>query len=442
MKQRADTKGPSAGRPDASGFAFPHPGPALAALTTSALALPGIAGSAKADAPIERATATSSFSYYFEDNLSPSRFATGQGSRERYEVYTGQFRFDVPVAERIDVGLDVLYEEMSGASPWYVIADTNGDSVQVMSGATIEDERVEVTADVDFYLDTGKDTASFGFSKEKDYLSLYGGIGAERNFNDRNTTLSVSGALSYDWIEPTDANSNPTRPESKEKWSVDLFAGLSQILTRASALQATINYKHSDGYLSDPYKLVATLGGGTGNVGDSRPDSKDQVSLLLRYRHHIEPITASIHADYRLYADDFGVTSHTIELAWYQNLFEWLTLTPSARWYSQSKADFYEAILAPGSTPNHRSSDYRLSPYGAFAWKIAAEVELEDLWDYDAPRWLQAVGVANGLDLIAGLSYERYYSDGDFAIQSVSEKDEAPSLVRFRVVAFTLSGRF
>jgi hypothetical protein len=41
-------------------FALPRPSRALTALTTSALALPGIAGSARADAPIEEATAAGS----------------------------------------------------------------------------------------------------------------------------------------------------------------------------------------------------------------------------------------------------------------------------------------------------------------------------------------------------------------------------------------------
>ena len=423
------------------GLSLPRPGATLCALTTGALALPGIAGSARADAPIERATATSAFSYYFEDNLSPGKFDPAQGSRERYEVYTGQFRFDVPVAERFDIGLDFLYEEMSGASPWFVNANANGELVQVMSGATIEDQRVDATIDVDYFVDNGKDSATFGFSNEKDYLSLHGGIGAERNFNDKNTTLSTSIAFSYDWIEPTDADLFQERPEEEEKWSLDLFLGLSQILTRTTTIQGTVNFKHSDGYLSDPYKLVATLGGGS-NLSDSRPDTKNQVSLLFRTRHHIEEITASIHADYRFYYDDFGITSHTFEVAWYQNLFEWLTITPSVRWYSQSKADFYEALLAPGTMPSLRTSDYRLSPYGAIAYKLSADVELLQLGDYDAPAWLEAIGISEGFDLIASLSYERYLSAGEFAIQSVSEEDEAPGLVDFRVVAFTLSGRF
>ncbi|MBY0399485.1 DUF3570 domain-containing protein, partial [Myxococcota bacterium] len=219
-----------------------------------------------------------------------------------------------------------------------------------------------------------------------------------------------------------------------------LFGGLTQLLSRASAIQATVNYKHSDGYLSDPYKAITTTDPGLGLLSDSRPGTKDQGSLMLRYRHHVEPIAASVHFDYRFYADTWQVTSHTFEVAWHQNLFGWLTIAPGARYYSQSKAEFYDTILP--QVVNHRSSDYRLSPYGAISWKVKTEVSLEDLFDYQPGSRAEALGFSGGLDLFLAFSYERYISDGAFAIKSVATRDEAPALVSFQVFAFTLSGRF
>jgi hypothetical protein len=311
-----------------------------------------------------------------------------------------------------------------------------------MCGATIDVERFDLLVDVDFYLERGKDTLAVGFSKEEDYLSINTAIGTERNYNDKNTTLSAAGGFSYDWIDPTDPNFSLARPSSEEKWSIDLSAGISQILSRASTASFTVDYKHSDGYLSDPYKAIVELGSSGTLLSDERPDQKDQVSLLARYRHHFEMVSGSLHADYRFYADDWSITSHTVDLAWYQNFFEWLTITPSVRWYSQGKADFYETVLPAGGVTNHRSSDYRLSPYGAVSYRIKAEVEFKDLWGFNAPDWLQAIGVSDGLDLIASVSYERYFSDGNLSLGSVSESDEAPGLVRFRVFAVSVTGRF
>lgn len=427
-----------------AGFALPRPSKTLTALTTSALALPGIAGTARADAPIERATGSGSFSYYKEDNLSPSRFFDdGNGSRDRYEVFQSQLRFDLPVTDRTDLGVDLLIEEMSGASPWYVQAETGtGKPLQVMSGATIEDTRFDILADVDFYMDNGKDTISAGYSVEKDYESFNVGIGAERNLNDKNTTVSGSMAFSFDWLEPTDADIFSTRPDEEEKWSVDLFFGLSQLLSRASTVQVTFNYKFSDGYLSDPYKAIKGIGPSDPLLSDQRPGNKDQLSILLRYRHHFESVSGSLHADGRFYTDDYGINSLTAELAWYQNFLDWLTITPSVRWYSQSKAKFYEPVLTAGTTPRHRSSDFRLSPYGAVSAKIKADFEFLEAFNYDAPAWLQRIGVSEGVDLIATVSYERYFSDGDLSMIDVKESDEAPGLVRFHVFSVSVNGRF
>lgn len=418
------------------------PSRTLTALTTSALALPGLATSARADTPIEQASAAYAFSYYLEDDLSPGKFADGNGSRQRYEVETHQFEFALPVSKRMDLGVDFLYEEMSGASPWFVIADPDDPekTVQAMSGATIEDTRYDLTADLGYYMEESRDDFSLGFSKENDYLSVHGGIGTERSFADKNTTLSFSGSASYDWIEPN-REGFPTRPKAGEKWSVDLFAGLSQVVSRSAAVQATVNYKHSDGYLSDPYKLIAVIDGA--NLSDQRPDAKDQVSLLARYRQHIEPLAASLHLDYRFYVDTWQVTSHTFDFAWHQNIFDWVTITPGVRYYSQSKAEFYETLLPIGSSDTiDRSSDFRLSPYGAISWKVKAEVGLEDLLDYGPGSSAEALGFTGVLDLILALSYERYLSDGAFAIKSVNETDEAPGLVNFQIFAVTLTGRF
>jgi hypothetical protein len=422
-------------------FALPRPSRRLAALTSSALALPGVAGNASADAPIERAEMSYAYSFYDEDKIAGHKIDSGDPNR--YQIDTHQLRFDVPVAERVDVGVDFLYEKMAGSSPWFVTANgPGGKPLQALSGATIEDERFDIGGDVDFYLENGKDNFSAGYSTERDYKSVHVGLGVERNFNDKNTSVSASGAFSYDWIDPTDPGFSLARPNTGERWSLDLFGGFSQILTRSTTAQITVNYKHSEGYLSDPYKAIQNVDGGFGLLADIRPDMKDQVSILGRLRQHIEPLAASIHLDYRFYADTFKITSHTFELAWYQSIMDVVTITPSVRYYSQSKAEFYDPVLPVGIIPRYRSNDFRLSPYGAISTKLKVELQLVDLIRTASPQSLKPVGVTGDIDLFFTLSYERYLSDGAYAITPVSDFDEAPGLVGFQVFAGTFSGRF
>ncbi|MEM9175852.1 MAG: DUF3570 domain-containing protein [Myxococcota bacterium] len=425
-------------------FPLPRPNKTLTALATSALALPGIAGSARADAPIERSSASFASSYYREDDVEGKRLSTTSSTDERYEVFAQQLRFDIPTSERTDIGIDILYEEMSGASPWFV-RNEGGRRVVFMSGATIEDQRTDVKLDLDYYMETGKDTLSIGYSTERDYESVSFGLATERNFNDKNTTVNVALGANFDEIEPTGGGTN-LRVVSDHKWAVTAFAGFSQVLSRAAIAQVTLNYKHSDGFLDDPYKQVAFSDTSRGNVSDARPHDKEQVSVLARYRHHFEDIEGSLHLDYQFYADSWSVVSHTAEVGWYQTLWDMFTIAPSFRYYSQSQADFYEpvlnATLLAGRTPTLRTSDYRLSPYGAFSGRIKFELDLEDVLEYEATGWRERVGFSDGVDLLLSVAYERYFSDGHLGLTSVGEFDQNPGLVSFQVVSITLNGRF
>ena len=135
-------------------------------------------------------------------------------------------------------------------------------------------------------------------------------------------------------------------------------------------------------------------------------------------------MNASLHADYRFFIDDWEITSHTVELAWYQNLFRFLRVIPGIRYYTQSQADFYAPWFDVAPADGFASSDYRLSPYGALSYRIRAET-LFTTWR---------------LDWRAALSYERYMSSGDLAVSEVAV--ENPGLVSFNVLSLNFTTRF
>ena len=376
---------------------------------------------ALADTPQERIQGDYSFSFYAEDDLDAGKAVAGATTR-RYEIQTHQMRLAAPVADRIDLSLDVMHETMSGASPWYVVPDTDGVTpLQVMTGATIEERRTDALLGGSFYFDQGKATLTGGISNERDYFAWNGGVSGERHFNEKNTTVSAGGGFSIDTIEPTDAFSDPFRPAKEDKQSYSAFAGVSQVLGRGATVQSTVSYQHSTGFLSDPYKRVLVEGN---PIGDSRPDARNQFAWLTRYRQHVELLNGSFHADYRFFIDDWNITSHTVDVAWYQNLFGFLRVVPGFRYYTQSAAGFYAPwfVTAPGD--GFASSDYRLSPYGAISYRIRAEAFFT--------TWR--------LDWRAAIDYERYDSSGDFAIGKVAI--ENPGLVQFNVISINFTTRF
>ncbi len=394
---------------------------ALRALTSSALALGGIAGNATADTPIDRYYADYNYSTYSEDDL-PKSNGLPLGETGRYEIEMQQFTLGGPLTERMDFGLEMTFETMTGASPFYVLPDAAGAPIQVMSGASISEDRRDISLTTNRYYDNARLGFSTGISTENDYDSMSFGFDGETHFNEKNTTLSAGLGVSLDSIEPTGGGTG-TIPVSEDKKSYTFYTGLSQILDRRSTIQTSMTLKHNTGYLSDPYKQAFVFGGTF--LGDTRPDTRNQFTWLTRYRRHIEEIDATIHADYAFYLDDWDVSSHTVELAWIQKLRESLTVTPSMRYYSQNEAEFFKLFYAvnPGVGAD-ASSDYRLSSYGAFSFGLKGEYVFQTRFTGD-------------LDMRAVLSWDRYTSSG--ALAHVNVDEEHPGLVSYSVVTFGFS---
>ncbi len=398
---------------------------ALRALQASALALSGMARVAAADSPLDQVYTSYSFSHYDEDELEDSK-GLPNADRERYSVSTHQALLAAPLTEHIDFSLEVTHETMSGASPWYTAPDAAGSPIQILSGATIEDQRNDVLLTTNYYLDNARLGVTTGYSTENDYSAINLAFDGETHFNEKNTTLSGGVGMSYDEINPTDPQLDPTRPEHEKKQTYSLNVGLAQILNRRSVVQSSLSYAFGTGYLSDPYKKVFAVGGTF--YPDERPGARHAIAWLTRYRRHIEEFEATMHLSYQYYVDTWEVSSHTIEFSWYQSYGDNLQITPTVRYYTQNEADMYVSYLPITSNGSGEfSSDYRLSTYGALGLGLKGEYTFRTGWLAE-------------IEWKAKLSYERYLSSGDLAFSTPSV--EAPGHVSFDVFSIGLSAAF
>lgn len=366
----------------------------LLALSTTALALPGIAA---ADAPPPVSTLSYKFTNYQEDDVSRREILFGE--RGRYDIDVHQLRLITPAGRKTSLQIDANQESMSGASPWFTIADGAGNPRVNLSGASgIRDNRRELAVSGSYYLDTGVLSANAGYSIEDDYRSRYFGLSGQRSFNQALTTLAAGISYAADEIFPTDAEKF-NRVTRESRFSTSAFVSLSQTIDQFSSFQVAFSLTEQSGFLSDPYKLR-----------DVRPDHRTQLAVSGAYRRFVVAADAAWHLDYRHYHDDFGVSSHTIESAWYQNLGRRIQIIPHLRYYSQSAADFYRNLdnfLLPASSP--QSSDYRLSAYGAFSGGVNFAIS--------AGEWLIL------------LNTERYIADEKYSAYQVSSP--GVGLVRF-----------
>ncbi len=365
--------------------------PTLLALTSSALLLPAYQH-AQADAPPTEGVVGINYSGYEEDDLLESK--SFNGPSERYDIDIAQFHLLAPVGDDWSLALDIQYEDMSGASPWFVGMDADGSAKVVMSGASIEDTRTDVSVTTRYFYDRGNLGFNYARSDENDYESDAIALDAAFNSEDKLTTYSVAISGSKDEIEPTQGNV-PTNTLKDEKDIRSAWMGVSRIVSKRAIVRFGLSYTFRDGFLTDPYKL-----------NDKRPDERKEWAASAGYRHFFVGANAALHADYRFFDDDWGVRSHTIDIAWHQNINQHLRLVPFMRYYSQTEADFFGNFV--DFSNDYYADDYRLSSFGAFSGGLRGVLNLDD-WQFN-------------------LSGERYVSKADWGL---SNGDEAPGLVKF-----------
>jgi hypothetical protein len=374
---------------------------AILALTTSALALPGIKPVTAETAPTE-SVISYNYTNYDEDPMHESDVIGG--SLDRYKIKIHQLSVSHSFNEKYNVTFANSYESMSGASPWYGLV-SNDKQYMAMSGATIYEKRNESQFGIRKYTDNGSLGLSYRHSTENDYESDSFSINSERNFNEDQFTFSTGFSYSSDDIFPSDSESY-NRIKSASKTTKSFSASLTAIIDRLSLVQTGLTYTSNKGFLSDPYKLA-----------DRRPSTRNQLSWNTTYKKYFISSATTIEAGYRFYKDTFGIESQTLNFNWYIPVGSYLQLVPGVRYYSQSEADFYQ-LSANFIDTNYASTDFRLSSYGSLSYKLKINILLDDITikllyeDYSSDN---SVGVYDGPSSAALLDFDRISVGFDYS---------------------------
>ena len=397
----------------------------LLALSSAAMALPGIATQVHAVQPTE-SVLSYRYTKYQEPSLSADDVAneeegsSPQGSLSRYDIEVHQFGISGPLGKSWSYSLNVQDEVLSGASPWSTELAENGTVDVIMSGASIDEHRTDGVANIGYYYNGGSVSLTTAVSTEDDYDSFSYGLSTEREFDNKQTVVGAGFSISNDTINPEDDavlynRKNPILPgEEAKRDSFSVYTSVAQIVSPSTQVLVGVSYTKKDGYLHDSYKQL-----------DQRPDERHQYTFNASVRQYVKDIDAALHLDYRYYQDDWGVKSNTAHAAVFKN-WERLQVIPYARYYVQTQALFYRPYLPrydDGSPVeyNYFSNDARLSDYGAIS------VGLKLVLRYKPIDWI--------------LGYEHYTADQEFAPRN-SDNLENPGLVEFSRFTFGLDYKF
>lgn len=233
-------------------------------------------------------------------------------------------------------------------------------------------------------------------SAEHDYFStgLSGSI--SRYLNDKNTELTFGLSAASDTIKPVggapkglvrvtnpgDANFWPRfdatrQADDDSKTLTDVLLGVTQVINKRTIMQFNYSLSTSSGYLTDPYKLLSVIDKTSGEIAEDgtgapiyiyeqRPDSRTKHAFFWQTKYMLEGGDV-IDGSYRFMTDDWGITSHTLDLKYHWQ-FDHAYLEPHLRYYMQSEADFYRRYIFQNeydavtgkSTLENASADYRL----------------------------------------------------------------------------------
>jgi len=349
-------------------------------LSLAAIALPGLMQTAQAGRAEEDYKLDYQYAHYEES-----------GNRMKADVF--DLSASAPIGKAMTVSLGLIRDVLSGASPMFNRRDSQGKVQQVLSGASITEQRDVINAGLSYAFDDVTVGVSGGVSGEHDYLSRYINTSVSWDLNKKLTTLNFSVSTAFDDVFPTGKSYRRSRNNQQ------VLLGVTQIIDKNSLLQANMTFTTSHGFLSDPYKSIYIAPQAAGAffgslLSDSRPTQKFQWAGLLRYVRSFKKLNkAALHADYRLYVDNWGINAHTFALSWNQPLGDDWQLIPRFRYYTQGQADFYQATFASNYTGAIHSSDYRLAGFGTLGGglKISKafqqvgninEVKLQAAFDY------------------------------------------------------------
>ncbi len=249
-----------------------------------------------------------------------------------------------------------------------IVSSASVDIVTQASPTRIHDTRQQASGGFSHSFGSLSWHASYLYSHENDYLSNNIATGIDKELFDKNTTLSLGYALSLD-----DVGRAHDDNFSKSLTTQSASASWTQIISPRLITQLTYELGNASGFQSSPYRFVPVRMSVDAApefwVMETDPDERWRQAIVLAANHAVGD-TGSIQGDYRLYHDDWGITSHTVGARYFFHITPSLELRLRERFYTQGGATFYQDNYS--SVQKYMTYDRELSPLWSETFGVAA----------------------------------------------------------------------
>ncbi len=296
----------------------------------------------------------------------------------------------------------------------YVADVVSSASVDVISNATshMNDFRSEITAGLVQKLRNTTLSGSYVYSVENDYQSHNAELGLSQDLFEKNSTLAIGATFSANDVYRTGDQA------FHRKLTVGgVSASWTQVLNRATIAQLSYSFSYGNGYWASPYRFVKVetpdLSAIEFKVPETDPNERYRHAAVIGLNRHLFTDSA-IQGDYRFYADNWGVESHTIQLRYFVTWKD-LTLRLRERFYYQSGASFFRPHYTAQTLQPFVTADRELSTFWSnvagfkVSWRLPwvhRALEVEAKVDYFHFGYVDFALLASrdGADIEAGIN--------------------------------------
>ncbi len=294
-------------------------------------------------------------------------------------VFVPTFKVTAEAPNGVHLSADYLVDVISSAS----IAQTGGGADGVFTelrhgiGASVGKEFDMGGAQLDL-------TVHGRYSTESDYESRVYGLSSALSWNEKTTTLT----LNLNRVDDS-VYSNVMPKFEGRLYGLTSALSLSQVVTSRLILGVGYQLGYLEGFLANPYRRALI---GPRPYAEKHPGE--------RFRHNIEGSLAwfipasntTLSLAYRVYVDSWDIMAVTPEARIYQELGENFVLRARYRFYTQTRAYFYESPRYPLGYTGYVSNDPKMAEFHSQQVGLKLEYRLAFLGgsflDFARDAWL------------------------------------------------------
>ena len=211
---------------------------------------------------------------------------------------------------------------------------------------------------------------SIAFSNEYDYTSLGGSYHLTKISRNKNTEFGAKAHVFFDTYRQIVASEFrsglPLRQQEKgeignaARNTFDVSLSLSQILSKRFQLSLNLDMSLQNGLLSTPFHRVYMNDGSLKR--ENLPDTRFKMPMGIRANYFLNE-KMILRSFYRYYRDDWGMTSHTVQMEIPYKISPTYSISPFYRIHNQTAIDFFAPKYENLIGSSFYSSDFDLSGF-------------------------------------------------------------------------------